>query len=74
MASRSRKGRRVHLWIGHALIMGAIFLGVTLVNHSCGRGIGMALLPGDAIRLAFIVLIAAAIAVSFSGKGPEGHA
>lgn len=74
MGSRSRRGRRVQLVLGHGLIAGAIYLGVTLVNHSCGRGVGVALLHADAIRLAFIVLIAAAIAVSFSGRGPEGHA
>lgn len=70
MASRNRKGVRVQLWVGHALIAGAIFLGVTAVNHSCGRGVGWPTMPGDGIRLAFIVAVALAIAVSFSGKGP----
>ncbi|MET3652464.1 hypothetical protein [Dyella japonica] len=53
--------------------MALIVIGVTAVNQACGRPHWPAL-EADAVRVAFLVIALMAIAVSFSGRGPEGRA
>lgn len=69
MASRKRK--RLQFWAGHALILTTILCGVTAVNSSGARVGDWHSLTNDALRAAFLVIVVLAIAVSFSGKGPE---
>lgn len=71
MAGRRRK--RTQFWVGHTLIVAVIVIGVTAVNQACARAHWPAL-EADVVRVAFLVIVLMAIAVSFSGKGPEGRA
>ena len=72
MASHKRK--RTRLWAGYALILAMILSGVSAVNHACASTTEWRPLPTDALRIAFLVIVVLAIAVSFSGKDPEGRA
>lgn len=72
--TKRKPHKRAQYWAGHALIVAVIVCGVSAVNHSCSPGALWHPQTVDAMRAVFLAVVVLAIAVSFSGKGPEGRA